>query len=88
MPQYIIRAKELRDRRQERLVDIAAAAQISAGGLSQLENGKGRAPRIDTLDRLAHSLAVPFCQLVTFPCCTCRCHHTEREEVRHADLVP
>ena len=84
---YIIRAKALRTRRHERLVDVADAAQISAGGLSQLENGKGRPPRIDTLDRLAHRLEVPFCQLVTFPCCTCACHTQNQREDPHAPLV-
>ena len=81
---YIIRAKEIREKRRARIVDVAAAARLSAGGLSQLENGKGRAPRIDTLDRIAHSLKVPFCQLVTFPCCTCACHVQGQREVPHA----
>ena len=77
---YTIRAKAIRKLRGKRLVDIAVAAAISTGRLSQVENDKGRALRIDEADRIAHSLEVPFCQLVTFPCCRCPCHRQGHRE--------
>lgn len=59
------RAKALREAAGLTLADVAGRANIDAGNLSKLENGKGpEYPGTKTLSRLALALGVPLSSLL------------------------
>jgi transcriptional regulator with XRE-family HTH domain len=79
--------REARSRRGWSIADLAAAAGLSKGFVSQVENDK-TSPSLDTLERLAAALEMPIIELLRAPDATPPAPYVLRRAFAPDSLLP